>query len=135
MERIWGSLYEAAKKNLVSKEVSDYIMTGNTSCAILGHNNKIYSGSSITSNSIISCSAEKSAIINMFNDHEYVIDKIVVLNELEEIIMPSESSLEYLLELNPNYGDIEVLESLEKDKVLKMMDIIPKWWGTYRNRK
>ena len=38
MERIWSSLYENAKKNLVSKEISDFITTGNTSCALLGHN-------------------------------------------------------------------------------------------------
>lgn len=135
MESIWLDLYEAAKKNIVSKEISDFITTGNTSCAILGHNNKIYNGSSITSNSIISCSAEKSAVISMFNDHEYVIDKIVVLNELEEIIMPSDSSLEYLLELNPDYGNIDILVDLEKNTILKIKDIIPKWWGTYRNRK
>ncbi len=135
MERIWSSLYENAKKNLVSKEISDFITTGNTSCALLGHNNKIYSGSSITSNSVISCSAEKSAVINMFNDHEYIIDKMVVLNELEEIIMPSDNSLEYLLELNPDYGNIDILVDLEKDKVLKLKDLIPKWWGTYRNHK
>ena len=135
MERIWSSLYENAKKNLVSKEISDFITTGNTSCALLGHNNKIYSGSSITSNSVISCSAEKSAVINMFNDHEYKITKIVVLNELEEVILPSDSSLEYLFELIPEYGDIEVLVDLEKAKTTKLKDIIPKWWGTYRNRK
>ena len=127
MESIWLDLYEAAKKNIVSKEISDFITTGNTSCAILGHNNKIYNGSSITSNSIISCSAEKSAVISMFNDH--------VLNELEEIIMPSDSSLEYLLELNPDYGNIDILVDLEKNTILKIKDIIPKWWGTYRNRK
>ncbi len=135
MERIWEYLYEAAKKNLVSKEISDFILTGNTSCAILASNNKIYNGSSIVSNSLISCSAEKSAVINMFNDHEYKITKIVVLNELEEVILPSDSSLEYLFELIPEYGDIEVLVDLEKAKTTKLKDIIPKWWGTYRNRK
>lgn len=135
MERIWSNLYKAAKKNLVSKEVTNFITAGNTSCAILGSNNKIYSGSSIASNSIISCSAEKSAVINMFNDNEYIIDKLVVLNELEEIIMPSDNSLDFLLELNPNYGNIDILVDLDKERVIKLKDLIPSWWGTYRNRK
>ena len=135
MEKVWSLLYKEAKSKLSAKEVSVFFTLGNTACAILGSNNKIYAGSNISSNSIISCSAEKSAVIEMFNDGEYVIDKMVLLNELEEVILPSDGSLEYLLELNPEFGNIDILVDYEKEKVIKLRQLIPKWWGTYRNFK
>ncbi len=135
MEKVWLDLYKEAKNKLNAKEVSIFFTSGNTSCAILGSNNKIYAGSNIASNSIISCSAEKSAVITMFNDQEYIIKKMVMLNELEEIILPSDSSLEYLLELNPEFGDIDILVDINKEKIIKLRQLVPKWWGTYRNHK
>lgn len=135
MDYLWLELYENAKEKLNASCISPFIEYGNNSCAILGSNNKIYSGISITSNSNINCSAEKSAITSMLNDNEKVIKRIVILNELEEIIYPSEDSLEYLLELCINAEDLEVLVDLDKKVIKKLSDLLPDWWGTYRNTK
>ncbi len=135
MDFLWFELYDKAKEKLNASCISPFIEYGNNSCAILGSNNKIYSGISITSNSNINCSAEKSAISSMLNDGEKIIKRIVILNELEEIIEPSEESLEYLLELCENADDLEVLIDLDRKIVKSLKNLLPDWWGTYRNLK
>lgn len=133
--KVWMTLYNEAKNKLNAQEISPFIEFGNNSCAILGSNNKIYSGISITSNTGINCSAEKSAVTTMLNDGEKKITKIVLLNELEEIIVPSSKSLEYLLELCENPDGVEVLTNLEKESVVKLSSLLPDWWGTFRLKK
>lgn len=135
MDKIWHDLYKMAKSKINALSISEFIEYGNNVCAILGSNNKIYCGISITSNTNINCSAEKSAITLMINDNEKRIKRIVILNELEEVIAPSEESLEYLLELCENPNDIEVLIDYDKGIVKKLPQILPDWWGTYRNKK
>lgn len=133
--KTWINLYNEAKNKLNAQEISPFIEFGNNSCAILGSNNKIYSGLSITSNTGIGCSAEKSAVTSMINDSIRKFTKIVVLNELEEIITPSSKSLEYLLELCDNPDNVEVLTNLEKETCVKLSSLIPDWWGTFRLKK
>ncbi len=131
----WINLYNEAKSKLHVEEVSPFIEYGNNACALLASNNKIYSGHSITSNTSINCSAEKSAITTMLNDNESKITKLVIINELEEIITPEYSSLEYLLELCDDPSNVLILVDLDKEKVLKLSDLIPDWWGTFRLKK
>lgn len=135
MERIWNELYKAAKSKLNTKEISPFIEFGNSSCAILGSNDKIYTGINVKSSTSINSSAEKNAVVNMFNDGEHKLKKMVILNELEEVIAPSDEYFGYLLELNDDINDIEVLVSYEKKEVKKMVDLLPDWWGTYRVKK
>ena len=128
----WKKLYEVAKENLTSKEISPFISVGNKACAILSEKGNIYYGLSIDSSTGVNNSAEKSAITNMLNNKEFKISKIVVLNELEEIIMPCSDCLEYLLELSENNENLEILVDLEKEETTKLVNLLPEWWGTYR---
>ncbi|MBO7078887.1 MAG: cytidine deaminase, partial [Bacilli bacterium] len=82
----------------------------------------------------ISTSAEKSAVISMINNGENSITKLVILNELEEIIPPSIECLDYLLELSSSYGNIDILIN-ETGESKKVIELLPDWWGTYRNKK
>lgn len=135
MDKIWTTLYKEAKKRINAKQIPPFIEYGNNSCAILSGNNEIYYGTSITSNTSINSSAEKSAITMMFNNGETTIKRMIILNELEEVITPSEDCLEYLIELNNNLDDFEILVDYEKEQVVTLSDLIPDWWGTYRNKK
>ena len=134
MERVWYSLIKEAKKKVNTKRRPPFIEYGNNSCALLTDSNNIYTGVSITSNSNLSSSAEKSAVINMINNGEKNITRMVILNELEEIIPPSIQCLDYLLELSSSYGDVEILLS-ESGESKKIIELLPDWWGTYRNSK
>ena len=134
MERIWTTLIKEAKSKIDAHEIEPFIEYGNNSCAILTDNNNIYTGVNIISNSNINTSAEKSAVINMINNGEKNITRMVILNELEEIIPPSIQCLDYLLELSSSYGEVEILLS-ESGESKKIIELLPDWWGTYRNSK
>ena len=71
----------------------------------------------------------------MLNNSESKITKMVILNELEELISPSIDCLEYLLDLGIKYGDIEVLLNYDTQETKRVVELLPDWWGTYRNKK
>ena len=131
MQEIWKNLYDCAKKKIFSEEISSYISYGNTVCTILS-NNKIYSGVNINSHSKFKSSAEKNAIIEMLNNGEAKIEKMVIINELEEIIKPCKECIELITSLDLDYKDIEVLISLNPLKVVTLEELLPNWWGTFR---
>jgi cytidine deaminase len=135
MENNWEKLYNAAKKNIEVKSIPPFIEYGNNSCAILTSNNNIYTGISIASNNSISNSAEKTAITSMLMSGENTIKKMVILNELEETILPSPDSFEYLVELTNNMEELEILINYSTQETINLKNLIPKWWGTYRNKK
>ena len=99
--------------------------------AALLADNKIYTGTEILSNTSINTSAEKNAILNMLNNGVSEIKKIVIINELGETIQPHEDSFEYFSLLN-SLENVEVLINLEEEKVIKLTELFPSWWGTFR---
>ncbi len=135
MEKSWQSLYKEAKNNINAQSIPPFIEYGNNSCAILTSNNNIYTGVSIASNTSISSSAEKTAITMMLNSGEKIIKKMVILNELEEVILPSQECLEYLDELSDSSDELEILIDYDTKETITLSELIPNWWGTYRNKK
>lgn len=135
MDKIWTTLYKEAKKRIKVKNVPPFIEYGNHVCTILSGEDNIYHGVSVTSSTAINSNAEKNAILMMFNEGETVIKKMVILNELEEVIPPTEDCLNYMIELNTDLDSIEVLLDYDKEEVTTLRNLLPDWWGTYRNKK
>lgn len=135
MDKIWTTLYKEAKKRIKVKNVPPFIEYGNHVCTILSGEDNIYHGVSVTSSTAINSNAEKNAILMMFNEGETVIKKMVILNELEEVIPPTEDCLNYMIELNTDLDSIEVLLDYDKEEVTTLKNLLPDWWGTYRNKK
>ena len=135
MEKIWNVLYKEAKKRINVKNLPPFIEYGNHVCTILSGENNIYHGVSVTSSTGINSNAEKNAILMMFNEGETILKKMVILNELEEVILPTEECLNYITELNCDLDDIEVLVDYEKEEITTIKNLLPSWWGTYRNKR
>ena len=131
MDSIWIELYNKAMSKIKVQSISHFIDIGNISCAILASDNKIYTGTEILSNTSINTSAEKNAILNMLNNGVSEIKKIVIINELGETIQPHEDSFEYFSLLN-SLENVEVLINLEEEKVIKLTELFPSWWVTFR---
>ena len=135
MDKIWTELYKDAKKRINVKNVPPFIEYGNHVCTILSGSDRIYHGVSVTSSTAINSNAEKNAILMMFNEGETVLKKMVILNELEEVIPPTEDCLNYLIELTCDLDSIEILLDYEKEEITTLKNLLPDWWGTYRNKK
>lgn len=135
MKKDWDILFETAAKQLKNKEIPPFIKVGQNSCCILAKSNNAYVGLNILTTTSLSSCAEKNAIVAMLNNGEYEIKKIVILNELEELILPCQSCVENLLELKPKDETIEILIDLKDYKTIKIEDLLPAWWGTYKQKK
>jgi len=135
MEKIWHDLYRLAKNKIDAKEIPPFIYYGNTACAIESTSGHTYVGIGVLANNSLNTIAEKNAITTMLNNGESQIKRMVILNELEEVIPPSRECLDYLLNLAEDFGSIEILIDYTNKKVVKLLDILPSWWGTYRNYK
>lgn len=135
MKKEWDILYKTALKQLKNIEIPPFIKVGESVCCILTVNNNAYVGKNINSNTTLNSCAEKNAIIGMLNNGEQEIKKIVILNELEEIIMPCTSCIEILLELTQKNNSIEILKDIKEYKTIKLEELLPTWWGTYKQKK
>ena len=135
MQKEWLEMFEKARRIISPKEVSPFITYGNHSCAILTSSKNIYTSVNILSSLDISSTAEKNAITQMLNNGEHKIEKMLLLNELEEIILPSQDCFEYLVELCDDVNDIEILTDLNNFKSIKLSELLPNWWGTFREKK
>ena len=135
MKKDWDILYETAFKQLRNAEIPPFIKVGQNSCCILAESNNAYAGVNVSSNTSLNGCAEKNAMIAMLNNGEYKIKKMVILNELEELITPCETCIENLLELSHANDSIEILVDLKTYKTVKLEDVMPSWWGTYKQKK
>lgn len=135
MKNSWDILYETALKQLHNTEIPPFIKIGQNSCCLLARSNNAYVGVNVSSNTSLNGCAEKNAMIAMLNNGEYQIQKMVILNELEELITPCETCIENLLELSPENDSIEILLDIKTYKTIKLEDIMPGWWGTYKQKR
>ena len=135
MKKDWDVLYETALKQLKNTDIPPFIKVGESACCILTDTNNAYAGRSVTSTTSLNSCAEKNAMIAMLNNGEHEIKKMVILNELEELITPCTSCIENLLELSSKNNSIEILTELKGYKTIKLEELLPAWWGTYKQGK
>ena len=130
----WKELYKEANKNNHQKNISPFINAGYVTCVIESSKDKIYNGSNIVTSSKLSMCAETSAVANMVSNQDYVIRKMVIVNELGELLMPCENCMEYLMDFCDD-EDFEILVDAQKEKTIKFHDLLPDYWGTFRASK
>ena len=135
MEEIWLDMYYKAKDILKSRVISPFVDVGTNSCVIRTTKGNLYTGVNVDTNTSLNSCAERNAVIEMVKNGESEIDKIVILNELEEVIKPCKKCLTYLLEFSSYDNDIEILTDVAPIKITKLYKYLPNWWGTLRIKK
>ena len=129
MDKIWIEMYKAAKDRLNERRLSDYVTCGEVSAAILSKSGNIYTGVCIDTCSTLGICAERNAIFNMITNGESQIDKVVAVMPDGRVGSPCGACREYMMQLDKNSGDIEILLDLETKKTIKLKELIPDWWG------
>ena len=129
----WKDLYKEANKNNHQTNVSPFINSGYVTCVIESTKNKMYNGSNIVTNSTLGMSAETSAVANMISNQDYKISRMVIVNELGELLLPCKDCIEYLLDFCDD--DFEILTSVQEEETIKLHDLLPDYWGTFRISK
>ena len=129
----WKDLYKEANKNNHQTNVSPFINAGYVTCVIESTKNKMYNGSNIVTSSKLGMCAETSAVASMISNQDYKIKRMVIVNELGELLLPCKECLEYLLDFCDE--DFEILISVQEEEVIKFHDLLPDYWGTFRMPK
>jgi len=133
-EDIWEKLYQEAKRVQNARIISPFIEAGGVSAAILTKDGNIYVGVCIDTASTLGMCAERNAIANMITNGEHKIDKLVAIVEDGNVGAPCGACREYMMQLDKNSGDIEILMDYENRRTVRLKELIPEWWGKERFR-
>ena len=129
---IWDELYTKAKEKLNPRTISPFIEAGGVAAAILTDQGNIYTGVCIDTASTLGMCAERNAIANMITNGESRIVKLVCVTRDGNVEMPCGACREYLMQLDKNSKDIEILDNLATKEVVRLEELVPKWWGYER---
>lgn len=137
---IWEKLYNAAKKEYHPEEVSPFIDAHHVVCAIEAENGEIYTGFCIEGASgVIALCAERVAGLNMYiQSGQTVVKRLIAFRKdppKENGGMPCGACREFFLQLSDKNKDMEILTDYESRKTVKLIDLMPGWWGWKRYEK
>ncbi len=137
---IWEKLYNAAKKEYHPEEISPFIEAHHVVCAIESENGEIYTGFCIEGASgVINLCAERVAGLNMYiQSGQTVVKRMIAFrNEPPKANggMPCGACREFFLQLSDKNKDMEILTDYENRKTVKLIELMPGWWGWKRYKK
>ena len=126
---MWKQLYEAALKVQNGRVVSPFIEAGGVAAAILTKSGNVYVGVCIDTASSLGMCAERNAMANMITNGESQIDKVVAIMPDGRVGPPCGACREFMMQLDKNSGEIEILLDLETEKTVTLNQLVPHWWG------
>ncbi len=124
----WDKLYIAARKVQHERKISSLIEVGAVSAALLTTKGTIYVGVCIDTACSLGMCAERSAIANMITNGESQIAKIVAVMPDGKAGMPCGACREFMMQLDKDAGEIEILCDYETKRAVKLKALIPDWW-------
>ena len=129
---IWETLYKKAIEVQNARIISPFIEGGQVSAALLTKQGNIYVGVCIDTASGLGMCAERNAIANMITHGESQINKIVAVMPNGKVGTPCGACREFLMQLDENSKDIEILLDLDSKKTITLKELMPDWWGEER---
>ena len=127
---IWDELYKKALAVQNYRTISPFISAGQVSSAILTKSGNIYVGVCIDTACTLGMCAERNTIANMITNGETKIDKLVAILPNGKVGSPCGACREYLMQLDKDSKDIEILMDYDTKKTITLGELIPDWWGT-----
>ena len=126
---MWKTLYDAARRVQNGRIISPFIEAGGVAAAILTKAGNIYVGVCIDTASTLGMCAERNAIANMITNGESQIDKVVAVMPDGRVGPPCGACREYMMQLDRDSGDIEILLDLDTGRTVRLRELLPHWWG------
>ncbi|MBO5068908.1 MAG: cytidine deaminase [Roseburia sp.] len=129
---IWEKMYQAAIRVQNGRVISPFVDAGGVAAAILTKAGNIYVGVCIDTACSLGMCAERNAIANMITNGESQIDKVVAVMGNGKVGSPCGACREFMMQLDKNSGDIEILIDYETRKTVTLRELVPDWWGETR---
>jgi cytidine deaminase len=122
-------LYELVKSKCRGSKISPFIEVGSVSAATLTQAGNVYLGVCIDTACSLGMCAERNAIANMLTNGESQIAKLVCYMEDGAVGSPCGACREYLMQLDEQSGEIEILVDIQDMKTIRLKELVPNWWG------
>ena len=126
---IWEELYTAARKVQNARAISPFIDAGGVAAALLTKAGNIYTGVCIDTAASLGMCAERNAMACMITHGESRIDKILAVMPDGKIGPPCCVCREFMMQLDRDSGEIEILLDYETRKTVRLKELVPQWWG------
>ncbi len=129
MDKLWTTLYEAAKGVLNPRQISPWMEAGGVGAAVESASGKIYMGVCVDTACTLGICAERNAIFNMITNGESAIRRVIAVNGEGKAIPPCGACREMMTQLMPdNYRDVQVMLDYETCRVVSLGELTPDWW-------
>ncbi|MDY3278502.1 MAG: cytidine deaminase [Eubacteriales bacterium] len=129
MDKLWTTLYEAAKGVLNPRQISPWMEAGGVGAAVESASGKIYVGVCVDTACTLGICAERNAIFNMITNGESAIRRVIAVNGEGKAIPPCGACREMMTQLMPdNYRDVQVMLDYETCRVVSLGELTPDWW-------
>ncbi len=129
MNNTWDTLYEAAKKVLNPREISQWVEAGGVAAAVETASGNIYTGVCVDTACTLGICAERNAIFHMITNGESKIRRVIAIGSNGKALAPCGSCRELMTQLMPEaYQKIEIMLDYEKKEVVTLGELTPKWW-------
>lgn len=132
MASIWEIMYDRARQVQGGHVLSPFMEAGGVAAAVLTKAGNIYVGVCIDTASSLGMCAERNAMANMITNGEWEIDKVVAIMPDGRVGTPCGACREFMMQLHPGSGDIEILLDLATEKTVTLGEMMPDWWGRDR---
>lgn len=129
---IWQKMYDKALGVQNGRVISPFIEAGGVSAAVLTKAGNIYVGVCIDTCSSLGMCAERNAMANMITNGETQIDKVLAIMPDGRVGAPCGACREFMMQLDRHSGDIEILMDFDSRRTVKLIELVPDWWGNDR---
>ena len=130
---IWKTLYDRAKAVQCERQLSPLMEVGSVAAAVLTDKGNIYTGVCIDTACGMGMCAERNAMAHMITCGESKITKVVAVMPDGSTGTPCGVCREFMMQLDKDSKDIEILLSLEPLQTVKLGEQLPDWWGKRYN--
>ena len=128
-KHVWNRLLSAAFSRLNHRVLSTFVEAGNIAAAIMTDQGNIYTGVCIDAASALGMCAERNAVGNMITCGESQITHLVCVRGKGIVFPPCGACRDFLMQLGPDAGEIEVLLDSDGLRSVKLKELLPNWWG------
>ena len=129
---IGNELYQRAVKVQNGRIISPFMEAGGVAAAIETESGNVYVGVCIDTCSSLGMCAERNAIANMLTNGESRIKRVVAVMPDGKVGPPCGACREFMMQLDPNSPNIEILLDLESQRTVTLGELMPDWWGKER---
>ena len=126
---IWQTLYDRAKAVQCERKLSPLMEVGSVAAAVLTDKGNIYTGVCIDTACGMGMCAERNAMAHMITCGESKITKVVAVMPDGSTGTPCGVCREFMMQLDKDSKDIEILLSLDPLQTVKLGEQLPDWWG------